>query len=74
MNDEELKKLVMQWGYTGKDAETALRMCKEVERLTRQRYFSFIQRANNAAEMLALTPRELEKIVFDKTSEATTKC
>lgn len=73
MNDDELKKVVFAWGFEGKDFETALRMAREVERLTRQRYFSFIQEANNAAESLALTRQELSKIVFDKTSKEQSK-
>lgn len=65
MNDEELKKMVAEWGYTGSEFEKALRMCRDVERITRQRYFSFMNRANSVAESLAVTERELDLLAWN---------
>ncbi|WP_417744810.1 hypothetical protein [Rosistilla oblonga] len=65
MNDDEIRQLVTDHGFTGEIATDALRLCREVERETRSQFFSIIQHANNAANARSITPRELDRFVWD---------
>ena len=69
MNDDEIKKMVSDYGFTGEQAELAFRLASEVERETRHSYFRLIQNANNAASSREITARELDKFVWDKSRE-----
>ena len=65
MNDDEIREMAEQHGFDGESLELALRLAREVERQTRHNYFRLIQMANNAASSRSITPRELEKFVWD---------
>lgn len=67
MNDEQIKRLVGEYGFTGEEFARAFLMAKDVERETRHGYFSLMERANNAASSRDITARELDKFVWDKT-------
>ena len=70
MTDEELKELVVAWGFGGDTEEMAVKMAQDIRRRVNARYFSFMQHANNAALDGTVTPRELDmyfwKVASDK--------
>lgn len=69
MNDEEIRELVAKFGFVGDQADLAFRLCQDVERKTRQEFFSFIQHANNAAVSREISARQLDKLIWDFSKE-----
>jgi hypothetical protein len=66
MTHEQIKTIVDEWGFGDhQDRELITKMCQEVERLTRQEFFRFMNKANQMAESNAMTTRELEKVDWD---------
>ena len=66
MNDQEIKELIAMYQFGDPSLEQKIFwLAQEVERTTRQNYFSLIQRANNAATSREITPRELDQFVWD---------
>lgn len=65
MSDDEIREMAVQHGFEGDLLELAIRFAREVERETRHNYYRLIQNANNAASSRSITPRELDKFVWD---------
>jgi len=68
MTDEELKELVVAWGFGGDMQDSAMRMAQDIRRQVKAKYFSFMQHANNAALDGTVTPRELDRFFWDASS------
>ena len=66
MDEERIVELVKAFGFTGNEADAALRLCHEIERETRQGYFRLIQVANDAASSVSINARELDLFVWNK--------
>jgi hypothetical protein len=70
MTDSEIRELISDARFDGQQAEVVFLLCRDVERRTRQEYFSLIQNANNAASSRSITARELNRFVWDTEQKA----
>ena len=67
MNDDEIKKKVKDYGYTGDQFRKAYLLARDIERETRSAYFALIQNANNAANACSITAKQLKQFEWDCT-------
>lgn len=73
MTEDEIRKMVVEYGFNGATADVAFRLAMDVERETRHNYFRLIQNANNAASSKEITARDIDKLVWDKSLERVSK-
>ena len=67
MNDQEILELLDKLGFEGQQKDGAFFACKEVRRKVTQRYYSFMQHANNAAQDGTVSPRQLDRFFYGST-------
>jgi hypothetical protein len=63
MTDKEIEELIAEYGFML--TREIVMLCEEVERRTRNRYFSLMQNANNIANEREMTARELYNFAWN---------